>query len=195
VNTRQKFERRVVLLISTLILALWAPLTAFSQQDDMHETSANPTKSVANDCDHCKLLQTTNGRPCPHKQDFRETSDIDELANLVGFGEVDPTAQLLQEVAANLSSMEFIVERDYIGFAEADPTNADTLEVLPAPLTVEHSAWQNPVGFAEAELIEASEAVDVIPNEILVICQHMGVSNSLPAAIGVSRFSSLEDQS
>ena len=194
-NTRQKFERRFVLLISTLLLALWAPLTAFSQQVDMHETSAHPTKSVANDCAHCKSLQTTKGRPCPHKPDFLEASNIDEKENWVGFGEVDLAAQLLQEVAVNLSSMEFIVDRDYVGFAETDPTNADTFDVLPARQTAEHSTWQNPVGFAEAELIQASETVDVIPDEILVICHHIAVSNSLPAAIEISGSSIQEDQS
>ena len=194
-NTRQKFEMRFVLLISTLLLALWTPLTAFSQQADTHETSAHPTNSVANECAHCKSLQTTNGRPCPHKPDFREASNIDEKENWVGFGEIDLAAQLLQEVAANLSSMEFTVDRDYVGFAETDPTNADTFDVLPALHAAEHSAWQNPVGFAEAELIEASEAVDVSPYEVPVICQHIDVSNSLPAASKNSGFSSLEDQS
>ena len=81
----------------------------------------------------------------------------------------------------------------HVGGAEVDPSDFGAPAALITPQLVERPAWKNPVGFAETDPADIENVREVIPNEILVACQHMGTSSSFPSAVEFSGLTSLDD--
>lgn len=189
-----KLEGRIALVTSILLLALWAPITTNAQPNAEPESDKYTVTTDVHECAHCKLLHSAEGRPCPHAAQHSSTRNTD-IESMVGFAEVDPGAGLFEILGSGAYSSSHEVIGDYVGFAEADPAAFGALDSLIAPQLVERPVWQNPVGFAEIDPAAVEGAMEVIPNEILVACQHIGTSSLNPSAVEFTGLTSLEDRS
>ena len=186
-----KLEGRIALVTSILLLALWAPMTANAQPNAEPESDKYTVTSDVHECAHCRLLHSAKGHPCPHAPQHSNP----DIESMVGFAEVDPAAGLFENLDSGAVPLSHEVGGDYVGFAEADPTDFGTLDTLITPQLAERSVWQNPVGFAETDPADIEVVTEVIPNEILVACQHMGTSSLNPSAVNFSGLTSLEGRS
>ena len=174
-------DGRIALTTSLLLLALWAPISTNAQPSAEPESGKYTVTTGVNECAHCNMLHSAKGRPCPHAPQHSNAGIID-IESMVGFAEVDPAAGLFENLDFGAVSSSHEVDREYVGFAEADPTDFGAVNTLIVPQLAERSVWQNPVGFAETDPTDIGGAMEVIPNEILVACQHMGTSSSYPSA-------------
>lgn len=189
-----KLEGRVALVTSILLLALWATTTTHAQPNAEPKSDKYAVTTDVHKCAHCKLLHSAKGRPCPHEHRHSSSRNTD-FENLVGFAEVDPTAHLFETVDSDAVTSKHWVSGDYVGFAESDPTDIGAPGALITHQLAEQSAWQNPVGLAETDPADIDGAMEVIPDEILVACQHMGSSSYNPSVIEFSGLPGLDDRS
>jgi hypothetical protein len=189
-----KLEGRIALVTSILLLALWAPITTFAQSNADPESGNNTVTTNVNECAHCNLLHSAKGRPCPHAHQHSNSRNTD-IENSVGFAEVDPVARLFENLDSDAVSSSHEVGREYVGFAESDPTEFGAPVISIDTQFADRFDWQNPIGFAETDPADIEGAMEVIPNEILVACQHMGTSSSYPSANELSAFTRPEDHS
>jgi hypothetical protein len=187
-------EGRVALVTSILLLALWATTTTHAQPNAEPESDKYTVTADVHECAHCKLLHSAKGRPCPHVHKHSSSRNTD-FKSLVGFAEVDPTDRLFETIETDAVTSKHRVGGEYIGFAESDPTDFGAPAALITHQLVEKSAWQNPVGFAETDPTDIDGAIEVIPDEILVACQHMGSSSYNPSVIEFSGLPGLDDRS
>jgi hypothetical protein len=186
-----KLEGRIALVTSILLLALWAPMTANAQPNAEPESGKYTVTTDVHECAHCRLLHSAKGHPCPHAPQHSNP----DIESMVGFAEVDPAAGLFENLDSGAVPLSHEVGRDYVGFAEADATDFGALDRLITPQFAERTVWQNPVGFAETDPSDIEVVTEVIPNAILVACQHMGTSSLNPSAVNFSGLTSLEDRS
>ena len=192
VITKLNLKGRIALITSILLLALWAPITTHAQPNAEPESGKHTMAADVHECEHCKLLHSAKGRPCPHAHQH-SNSKITDFENMVGFAEVDPAALLFENMDLDVDSSSHEVNGEYVGFAEVDPSDFGAPAALITPQLVERPAWKNPVGFAETDPADIENVREVIPNEILVACQHMGTSSSFPSAVEFSGLTSLDD--
>ena len=187
-------DGRIALTTSILLLALWAPISTSAQPSAEPESGKYTVTTDVHECAHCNMLHSAKGRPCPHAPQHSNAENTD-FESMVGFAEVDPSASLFENLDSGAVSSSHEVDREYVGFAEADPTDFGTPLISINPQFADRFDWQNPIGFAETDPADIEGAMEVIPNEILVACQHMGTSSSYPSANELSGLPSLEDHS
>ncbi|MBT8052442.1 MAG: hypothetical protein KJN69_00945 [Gammaproteobacteria bacterium] len=189
-----KLEGRIALVTSILLLALWAPITTNAQPNAENESDKYTVTTDVHECVHCKLLHSAKGRPCPHA-DRHSSSVENDIASSVGFADVDPAADLFESVDSNAVTSNYEVSREYVGFADSDPTDSGVPAISTIRQFAGHSTWKNPIGFAETDPTGFEGAIEVVPNEVLVACQHMGTSSSFPSTVEFSGLTRLEDHS
>ena len=175
-NTKFKIERRTVLTISILMMALWLPLTTLAQDLTATENPAQSMNSRATECAQCTNINDPQElRECRESREmlaFWEISDPRVHIERSGFSEEDPAKQLkYQDVGVYLQTATSQKHHTYVGFAETDPAKLQppkSRTFLPSP---DHESHHIYAGFSETTpATETNQVVGKSPHQAFVDC-------------------------
>ena len=134
-NTTIRFDIRLLLTISTLLMAIGLPLTTFAK--DLPDTDSHPTLQ---DC------EKTHGHLT-----FSTGSDDRNWMGEVGFSETDPSAQQSQGIAILPHTYSDQEWQQLTGFSETNPAIRETQDFTIGSEASGNSAKLVTTGFSESD--------------------------------------------
>lgn len=193
-NTKFKINGQIVLTISTLLTAMWLPLTTFAQDASKTGDLTQGTNTRAENCTHCQTMDDSHDRrACQHSFDALTflpgpTNGLREES--VGFSETDPTIRQSQEALIDPQGSNRQVQQVSVGFSETDPASRQTLDVATVLQTSKNRVQQVYAGFAETDpAVMLYRSFREIQHQTLVDCHER---NAKGIALTMSEFSKLD---
>jgi hypothetical protein len=171
-NTKNIFDRRLVLPVSVLLTMLWLPLTTYAQ-----DLIAPAHLQNLQDCE--KSTEVLPASPVLNSRTFNEG---------FGFSETDPADQPSRYIAVTSRSPLELQKYALSGFSETDPANEPLKNIGAVTQPVTNPEFVN-VGFSETDPVaNMYKSVGETNHKNLADCPE---KNATGIALETPKFSSL----